>query len=147
MFQKVCKHCHKPFESESRNTRYCSDSCAKKRQAYIKSSRKRYREIAPVERVRVAAHTLAVRVCQLEIEMNIRKSGCACCGATENLQCHHKDLNWLNNSPSNLVMLCNSCHSKTHSEIQKKMDSLGLSGVEMYPEDVQWFAEIINKDK
>ena len=33
---------------------------------------------------------------------------------------HHKDENWLNNSSENLLVLCQSCHQRTHDRMQKK---------------------------
>ncbi len=45
-----------------------------------------------------------------------RLKGTACdhCGATEKLHIHHEDRNPANNSPSNLMTLCASCHLKHH---------------------------------
>ena len=43
-----------------------------------------------------------------------RKSSCENCGGEEQLGIHHKDENWLNNSPANLVTLCASCHTSMH---------------------------------
>jgi len=45
---------------------------------------------------------------------------CERCGTTENLGLHHKDGNPANNDPSNLMTLCNSCHTKWHWENGKK---------------------------
>ena len=39
---------------------------------------------------------------------------CAICGSTENVDVHHKDGNWHNNSLDNLIALCRSCHLKEH---------------------------------
>lgn len=39
---------------------------------------------------------------------------CEICGATENIDVHHKDLDPHNNDPSNLIRLCRSCHMKQH---------------------------------
>lgn len=39
---------------------------------------------------------------------------CETCGATENLDAHHKDLDITNNDPSNVATLCHSCHMKWH---------------------------------
>jgi len=33
---------------------------------------------------------------------------------------HHKDLNWENNDPDNLVLLCRDCHAALHSQIGMK---------------------------
>ena len=45
---------------------------------------------------------------------------CERCGATENLDLHHKDGNPANNEPSNRMTLCDSCHTKWHWENGKK---------------------------
>lgn len=43
---------------------------------------------------------------------------CSICGSTEQIHIHHKDKNHKNNSPDNLVIVCNSCHQKHyHPEI------------------------------
>jgi|ERR1700758_140027 len=39
---------------------------------------------------------------------------CSRCGSKENLCRHHIDRNRLNNTPSNIEILCRSCHSKEH---------------------------------
>ena len=39
---------------------------------------------------------------------------CQDCGSSEWLGVHHKDLNRLNNSLNNLILLCWECHSKKH---------------------------------
>jgi hypothetical protein len=44
----------------------------------------------------------------------IEKSACAKCATTENLCVHHKDEDHTNNVPSNLEVLCMSCHSRMH---------------------------------
>jgi len=44
-----------------------------------------------------------------------RKNECEECGKTKDLHVHHKDRDLLNNDPSNLKTLCNSCHGKLHN--------------------------------
>lgn len=39
---------------------------------------------------------------------------CTSCGKAGRTDVHHKDGNWQNNSPGNLVRLCRSCHLKEH---------------------------------
>lgn len=41
---------------------------------------------------------------------------CSHCGKTGRTDVHHKDENWRNNSPDNLVRLCRSCHLKEHRQ-------------------------------
>jgi uncharacterized protein YlaI len=45
---------------------------------------------------------------------------CEMCGATESLDRHHKDENPLNNEPSNVMTLCDACHTKLHWATGKK---------------------------
>jgi len=33
---------------------------------------------------------------------------------------HHKDLNWENDNPDNLVLLCYKCHSQIHAKTGRK---------------------------
>lgn len=42
------------------------------------------------------------------------KDKCELCGSDKNLDIHHKDEDWTNNSIDNLICLCRSCHIKTH---------------------------------
>lgn len=50
----------------------------------------------------------------------LRKDSCEQCGATENLQTHHRDEALSNNSPENIQTLCASCHTKHHWKAGKK---------------------------
>lgn len=43
-----------------------------------------------------------------------RKEYCEHCGSSVSVQIHHIDSNWKNNSPSNLMSLCKTCHMKLH---------------------------------
>jgi 5-methylcytosine-specific restriction endonuclease McrA len=40
---------------------------------------------------------------------------CLECGAEENIEVHHRDLNRWNNVVGNLAPLCEDCHNRTHS--------------------------------
>ena len=44
----------------------------------------------------------------------VEKDACVACGVTENLCVHHKDEDHFNNTPSNLEVMCMSCHSSMH---------------------------------
>lgn len=44
------------------------------------------------------------------------KSSCEICGATKDLEVHHKDKNHSNNNPNNLITVCRSCHQKVHNQ-------------------------------
>lgn len=45
---------------------------------------------------------------------SLRKPSCEFCGTSEGLSTHHKDRNWRNNAPLNLMTLCSSCHTSLH---------------------------------
>jgi hypothetical protein len=47
---------------------------------------------------------------------SMRKPSCERCGGSESLTNHHKDRDWKNNDPSNLMTLCSSCHTSLHHE-------------------------------
>ena len=46
---------------------------------------------------------------------------CECCGEPAE-HVHHKDLNWLNNTPENLIACCVKCHNEIHSNLEKKFE-------------------------
>ncbi len=59
--------------------------------------------------------------------MHLKKPLCENCESTENLCGHHKDGDWNNNDQSNLMTLCNSCHTKLHhkqGDILTKKDKM-----------------------
>lgn len=39
---------------------------------------------------------------------------CHACGATDSVEVHHRDGDWLNNHPLNLTPLCHRCHRLVH---------------------------------
>lgn len=124
MFTKKCKYCDKEFESEARNTRYCSLTCcskAQQKQRKIKQVRKRkrkeYSENVEINRVLSAAYTLAKKVSDL---FDLDRT-CHCQefylegDCTEDIQLHHRNFNPFDNRPENLIWLCTSHHAKLHS--------------------------------
>ena len=44
------------------------------------------------------------------------KSSCEICGATKDLEVHHKDKNHSNNNPNNLMTVCSPCHQRVHNQ-------------------------------
>ena len=99
--EKACQTCGVPlvrkrFASgrlEDRNAflrrRHCSLSCANTREGITRSGHQ-YRA------------------------KPYRKAACEACGSTTRLHVHHKDRNWRNDDPANLMTLCASCHLKLH---------------------------------
>lgn len=55
-------------------------------------------------------HGREVRIYRTMVE----KDACVRCAATDNLCIHHKDGDHYNNTPSNLEVMCMSCHSSMH---------------------------------
>ena len=47
---------------------------------------------------------------------------CSICGSTKRINIHHTDENRQNNDISNLIVLCNCCHSKHHYKTRKKCE-------------------------
>ena len=63
---------------------------------------------------------------------NLKEKRCECCGLTEwnnnpiSLQVHHVDGNNLNNSLSNLQLLCPNCHAQTNNYCGKNKKKSSL---------------------
>jgi hypothetical protein len=107
--EKYCQFCQKKLERKRYNgtletlnafkrRQYCDQTCSdmgqRKAQPTLSALRKR--------------------------AVAFRGSACECCQATENLAIHHLDSNPANNAPTNLMTLCDSCHTKWHWQNGKK---------------------------
>ena len=79
---------------------YCNRECMKKDYLKIGINNQTYRN----------AHQTAKTINKLIL----KKDKCEICGNIKNLDIHHKDKNWKNNSLDNLKCLCRSCHTKIH---------------------------------
>lgn len=143
---KRCPYCHREYTTTSRTQKFCSDDCCKKYNKRQREQKKRYLEVKPVERLRVRSHNLAVDVMNQLDSMGIVKKACSCCGSTTSLELHHKDLNWLNNTPSNLQWLCTSCHSKEHSRLEQELHSKGMLLSEYYDTSLSPLLKVLNKN-
>lgn len=100
---KYCAACAKLLERKRINERmedfgifsrrkYCDRSCMSAGQVKSEVGR--------------SAHLARVR--------HLKKDNCEMCGTKDRLTHHHKDRNWANDSPDNLMTLCNSCHTSLH---------------------------------
>lgn len=115
-FKKNChlKTCLKPFESDSRNTAYCSDPCADaaKKRSNARVKRKRgYQKDAPNRR----AQSMSRREFRAEGASDMAVSICQSCAKflfVRDLEFHHRDGNPFNNVPDNRACLCHPCHVK-----------------------------------
>ncbi len=54
------------------------------------------------------------RICYQRIAYEGKEKKCETCGARKNICVHHIDFNHRNNKKENLIILCKSCHCKTH---------------------------------
>ena len=121
-FTKKCKICGATFESDSRNTVYCADKCAKRGAKKAYRSRKmkhinavRRGDSKEIEGLITAAYKLSRDIAKMCL---VKK--CACTEANHacdgELHCHHIDHNPFNCNPSNLVWLCEKAHIEIHNK-------------------------------
>ncbi len=128
MFKKICGYCKHSFESSSRNTKFCCNECRLKYNKRRDKRRSEYVETKASSRLYARSHALAVSTLDLLSEAGLLEKVCSFPGCTETvLEVHHKDLNWLNNSPSNLQYFCKSHHAFTHSALSKEFSRQDLS--------------------
>lgn len=120
-YNKTCKICGKEFESEARNTCYCSDKCAKKgaKKAYRSRKMKRINSIKngddkAIENVISQAYHLSREVAKLTLQKkcSYTDKDHVCEGV---LHVHHIDHDPFNCHPSNLCWLCEKAHSSVHA--------------------------------
>lgn len=111
--EKYCEYCGKLMHrvrfssgrledlSAFKRRKYCNRECMKR--AYIKLK---------TEAGWTTAHGSARKVNELIKDGNT--DTCEICGKVGKVDVHHKDENPQNNDPSNLKVLCRSCHMKIH---------------------------------
>ena len=121
-YKKVCKICGSAFESESRNTRYCSEKCAKK------GEKKAYRR-RKIKAIHKESYTMDKEINQViqrayklsrDIALMFLPQVCSCVEKDHvcdgDLEVHHIDHNPLNMQVSNLRWLCKKAHAQLHSQ-------------------------------
>lgn len=145
VYIKKCPNCHKTFETRSRNQKFCSTLCNKTYNDKLKRDRQRYESIKEVERLRTRSHSLAQAIISTLVNQGIVSNKCSVCGSIENLQVHHKDLNFFNNTPSNLELLCTECHSKVHSTLETDLHNKGMLLEEYYEDSLKPFLEVLGR--
>lgn len=120
-FKKKCKICGNDFESESRNTIYCSDKCAKRgaKKAYRSRKMKHINAVRrgdekEIEILINASYKVAREVAKMCL---IKK--CACKDPNHicegELQVHHINHCLFDNNPSNLMWVCEKAHKEIHA--------------------------------
>lgn len=83
-----------------RKRKYCNRACMRKDWLKAEKGDQTYRN----------AHTTAQKI----NELILQKDSCELCGQQNNIDVHHIDGDYQNNDPSNLQVLCRSCHMKEH---------------------------------
>lgn len=120
-YQKVCKICKKEFESDARNTMYCSDKCAKRgaKRAYRSRKMKHmhsasYATDKDISKIVKKAYCLSREIASMFL---VRKCDCPDCTreCASELEVHHIDHNPFNMDPSNLKWVCKKEHARIHS--------------------------------
>lgn len=120
-FQKTCKICGNTFESESRNTIYCSERCAKRgaKKAYRSRKMKHINAVRrgddkEIESIIKSAYNLSREIAKLTLH-----KVCSCTDENHicsgELQVHHIDHDPFNMHPSNLMWVCEGAHAKIHA--------------------------------
>lgn len=138
-WEKTCPVCHKRYTTTSRSQKFCSDACCKKAQTRKRRQQKEYNATKEIQRLSARSHSVAVETMEQLARLGLVEKKCEC-GCTEGLQVHHRDLNYLNNSPSNLQWVCPKCHAEIHSDIKKDTDV-----VDRYPEELRCLLSITHK--
>ncbi len=114
LYTKICKdpRCRKVFKTRSRNQAFCCPECQKRYYEERSKRRKKYSECEEENRLISRTYKIANEVANIFYPDKV----CEVCGCPST-HVHHKDLNPLNNNPTNLMRVCEACHKKIHSEL------------------------------
>lgn len=85
--------------------KYCNRECMKKAFVKTDTSLQTYR----------CAHQSAYR---LAYDVIGKEKVCEVCGSKKNIDVHHIDGDYRHNDPSNLMVVCRSCHMKIHKSLR-----------------------------
>lgn len=121
--EKYCAYCGERMYRKRINGRledygvflrrkYCSQECMSK--GFVKTD-------AADQRYRCAHHSAT----KIAYDREGMERSCQICGSVQNVDVHHRDGNFRNNHPDNLMTLCRSCHIKIHRNpnFKKQYDS------------------------
>lgn len=120
-YSKTCKICGEAFESESRNTIYCSDKCSKRgaKKAYRSRKMKHINAVRRGDDKELEALLATAYKLSRDVAKMCLHKVCSCTDKDHvcegELHCHHKDHNPLNCDPSNLIWLCEKAHNEIHA--------------------------------
>lgn len=120
VYQKTCKICKKEFESESRNTLYCCDKCAKRGAKRAAKRRKMKSNFSKEHAAEKSLDKLVQKAYLLsrEVATTLIPQKCSCTDPNHvcsgELQVHHINHFVLDTRPQNLRWLCAKAHSELH---------------------------------
>lgn len=122
-FTKKCKICGNEFESEARNTVYCSEKCARRgaKKAYRSRKMKHINAVRngdkkEIENLITAAYKLSrevAKMCLPKICVFADDENHICDGE---LQVHHKNHTPFDMRPENLMWVCEKAHNEIHAK-------------------------------
>ena len=144
-WKKKCTICGKVYETTSRGQKFCSNECCKKSQVKRRKQQKEYNSTKEVVRISARSHSLGVAVLEQLYKLGVIEWECEC-GCTEGLQVHHIDFNWLNNTPSNLKLVCPKCHAAIHSTVEAELKAQGKTLEDFYDESFKPILSVLNKN-
>ena len=127
MYNKKCRYCGKEFESESRNTRYCSTDCCDKAQTKMKKVKKQrerkrtlYHEDKDVSRLVSRAYALSQDMAEIFIPKVCADPDCECHKLPVievEFELHHKDCNPFHITFENMEWRCEKAHKRVHTTL------------------------------
>lgn len=144
-WKKKCPICGKTYETTSRGQKFCSNECCKKSQVKRRKQQKEYNATKEVVRLSARSHSVGVEVVRQLIAMGLMENKCSC-GCTENLQVHHVNGCWLDNTPSNLILVCPKCHADIHSKLEAEFKAQGKTLEDYYNVSFKPILAVLNKN-
>ena len=121
VYNKVFPVCKAPFQTTSRNRKYCDKpSCyefAQKRIGKLRR-RRRTRDLNRAFHVEWTRRHREDREAYIKAHALILCEGCGHRFHLDQIEVHHKDGNFKNSSPDNLAGLCERCHKKAEAELR-----------------------------
>lgn len=102
MKKRKCLECGKDISDRSLRTIYCSSYCSGK------AAKRRFeKKHGNKDKLR---HNLIMKRDEL---IKVKGEKCYFCSSKKGLCLHH--INYKDNDPNNILLLCNSCHTKVHN--------------------------------
>jgi YHS domain-containing protein len=104
----TCQHCGKSITSRHSTGAFCSRKCYHEHRATLRQSDA------------YAGAFLSLK----SIVAKRDQYQCALCGSPKRLETHHIDMDATHNDISNLILLCNRCHSQVHGNPESAQPAL-----------------------